>query len=1385
MALLVAIQPKVRQAGQFVGVLSLTGELGTFKNPINEVQPGFYSGALGLSGSVVGVVGGQSLVTVPQAVAGTLTPVGAVSSSVTTGVPLPIATKDLSGSLGLSGAVVGVVGGESLVTVPKSLSGGIGLAGSVAGSIVPTLTIVTKSLAGALGLSGGVVGVAGGPSLVTVTKSIGGTLGQSSGLATLAVAPPSTFFSQDLSATLSPTGTVSTQVGGPSLVTVPKQLTASLVPTSLLTTSVGGPSLVIVPKTVGGALVLSAAVANAVSGVTKVTKSLAATLGMSSVLGRVVGGGPPATGMPIRAGMFNLVRSDFGDAPGWLSTIYSPSPSTILSDMSAAKILGMICFVNLAGSRGNWTDANGNFDFTAFKAQLDRFVGINITQYAFDAVTAPDNPLMIYVIDEPWISTFNGTIPPNVRKQIFQEVKNRWPTIPRVFRSGIEHLTGSEMPSGGWGDLVTHAICQYGGPLHLPSAGETPQQFFTRQKAGCTPLGIKMIPGDNWLDGGDGSSGISGNNAGDSSSGTPANDNPNNRWMMSAVEIRAATTAAVNVAAADIPAFTTWTHVYSSFPKQIFLAFEQSAAYVSAWQDRISKCSSRNGTVNPPPPPPPPLGPFYTNTGFFAAPLAPTLNVGTALRDSLTNHKVFHLLDGGRTQAGEYSAFNIDHSLLYWITSGGVGTVSDVTWNIPSSIVQASNPRGAFGINAVVDGVVWDRTDRKTLYFVKAASGQLYQRDVVGQVTTLLKDFTADPTFSSFWQARSVTTQQIKGLHGDRMQDHLAALVVNPATSGVVGAVAWDRSDGRIWLYASSAGKVAVRVTVEDSGQYMKVVFSDASWENIELISNNFTQQLGVVSDAISPPTDDDTISLKMFQANGRGVYSRTFEPAQAAGTQVYAHPQRSAKLDLYSVAKVSMQSADDICYYAMYYGATVATPWQAVGGGVYSLDVAAERAALTYKLNPEVLRANRVQLTLVPFQTGGTPLAPVAPAPLRTRTANTAAELVNFAVNSLPGDLIQLLANTTYDISSTPITQTVSGTQANPITIRGAGVTSVVNIGSNRVWSPKAAWLRYENFRATNAFYAFFCGGATSGTGPGAPNVVFDQMTIDHCQQEGILLQHGTVGGYVQRSTFSELGISAAAFGEGVYVGGYGVASTDCKVLQNSFGPNVRAEAIDNSDGSDRTIIEGNTINCQTVSIVNQTNSPIGLRGNNVITRNNTIIGGAPNGIDIYNGTGHVVQGNTIQLNTAGVGIRRTGGTATVYCDNVVTNIQPGGVAYQGFTCTPGGPPTGPVALSQGQWSFDSTGNKAYARLAGDVSPASQVMSMFDWRFGHEEVVMVNQNGTLRGRLCHHFHYSDSADSNALGAAVSYDGSRVAFTSNWGGKATLGIYAALVDSSL
>src|SRR5262249_17568807 len=77
------------------------------------------------------------------------------------------------------------------------------------------------------------------------------------------------------------------------------------------------------------------------------------------------------------------------------------------------------------------------------------------------------------------------------------------------------------------------AWAQYEGPLHQPSAQMTPEKFRDVNVADAKALGMGLILGMNTLDGGDGSSGIS---------GTFNLSTTTNRWQMSATEVQHAGT---------------------------------------------------------------------------------------------------------------------------------------------------------------------------------------------------------------------------------------------------------------------------------------------------------------------------------------------------------------------------------------------------------------------------------------------------------------------------------------------------------------------------------------------------------------------------------------------------------------------------------------------------------------------------------------------------------------------------------------------------------------------------------------------------------------------------------------------------------------------------
>ena len=267
----------------------------------------------------------------------------------------------------------------------------------------------------------------------------------------------------------------------------------------------------------------------------------------------------------------------------------------------------------------------------------------------------------------------------------------------------------------------------------------------------------------------------------------------------------------------------------------------------------------------------------------------------------------------------------------------------------------------------------------------------------------------------------------------------------------------------------------------------------------------------------------------------------------------------------------------------------------------------------------------------------------------------------------ALPGDCIAMSAGT-YSLNTVYVTR--SGTAQSPITLRGEGSATVLTLGGSGGIYLRASHWQVRSLRITNGFFGIQT--------EGAANVELDSLEIDHMKQAAINLRYGTHHSTVRRSRIHDTGLGTARYGEGVYIGGYASAGStavdhladDNQVIDNRFGPNVTAEAVDLSAGADRALIRGNVIDgTGTVSEYGAMNALIGVRGVGHQITDNVLAKGAPYGIDVYEGSA-TFRRNRISLQSSAVGIRRAGGTITVYCDNMVTEILQGGSAYS-VSCT------------------------------------------------------------------------------------------------------------------
>jgi parallel beta helix pectate lyase-like protein len=308
----------------------------------------------------------------------------------------------------------------------------------------------------------------------------------------------------------------------------------------------------------------------------------------------------------------------------------------------------------------------------------------------------------------------------------------------------------------------------------------------------------------------------------------------------------------------------------------------------------------------------------------------------------------------------------------------------------------------------------------------------------------------------------------------------------------------------------------------------------------------------------------------------------------------------------------------------------------------------------------------------------------------LRTVPVSTMDGLTAALSAALPGDCILMVAGT-YSVTvasphSLGLSITKSGTAANPIVIQGAGSSTVLDLNL-RMMDLRGSYVQLRRFRITDF----------PGMGlwlRGVTGVVLDSMEIDHTNQEAIKIVEGSHHNVIKNSHIHDTGIVEPQWGEGIYVGNSGYPGfpldfgvTDNQILNNYFGPNLRSEGVDLKEGTDRTIVRGNTFDgTGTANTLDMGSGALMavISSNNVID-GNTFKFGRPDGIDFYAPTtvtmvGNVVSNNTVDLQNI-LGVTRPYGTwgfwltantnspshVILKCNNTVINGT-----FSNVACTP-----------------------------------------------------------------------------------------------------------------
>jgi hypothetical protein len=340
--------------------------------------------------------------------------------------------------------------------------------------------------------------------------------------------------------------------------------------------------------------------------------------GASGASGASGSGGATGPGGPLlRVGMSGTFDDDiFGKGPVLTGGTWSDAgpiygialgrsePKDLPAHIKAADEKDILLVLNMAGSRNQWTQLQGDcklYDEAAYKARVAEYVGV---EGLADAVER--RRVIFYVVDEPNIDDFCGSITPAEANEMGLYHKQLWPGAITLIRSGAEVLTNGFSGEGPLGPEdwtgMDYAYGLYKGWMK-EKLGKTPAEWYPEEKARLAKLDLGMVLGLNILNHGghdcwdyqnDGSS--SGRIRGQNqvlNGGVPCSQGMGNElnWLASPDFLRTVIDAVASDP--DAPFLNMWTHIYSQSPDQEFLQYEKRADFVSAYTYMIEKGQQR------------------------------------------------------------------------------------------------------------------------------------------------------------------------------------------------------------------------------------------------------------------------------------------------------------------------------------------------------------------------------------------------------------------------------------------------------------------------------------------------------------------------------------------------------------------------------------------------------------------------------------------------------------------------------------------------------------------------------------------------------------------------------------------------------------------------
>lgn len=224
----------------------------------------------------------------------------------------------------------------------------------------------------------------------------------------------------------------------------------------------------------------------------------------------------PGRGIPF--GPPKLPPKAFGKL--FTGTKLAPSPESIESTLTQARASGRRVFIILVGPQHHLQNSDGTFNLDRWKARVDRFRGIDLSEFVDDRTIIAHQLLSEGKARSEWGGI---VVPNNVLDEMARFSKEIWPTMATVLRtdpSDLEvHAAGykDSWPCWRWRHLDA-ASARY-----LVRKGNA-ERFAMNQQASADRQHLGLVVGLNVVSGGDESSGIPGWAAG--------------KWAMSPDELR-------------------------------------------------------------------------------------------------------------------------------------------------------------------------------------------------------------------------------------------------------------------------------------------------------------------------------------------------------------------------------------------------------------------------------------------------------------------------------------------------------------------------------------------------------------------------------------------------------------------------------------------------------------------------------------------------------------------------------------------------------------------------------------------------------------------------------------------------------------------------------